>query len=68
MATISITTDAENTARVLAAFGTYWNLGRDATGAEVKEYLVRQLKAVVRQQERRADENAIVDDPNIVTT
>lgn len=54
--TLSLTTAEAN--RAAKAFGRYWGLKdadgrpRDATAAEVKEYLVRQLRGVVRQQER----------------
>lgn len=53
MPTISITTDAANAQRLATAFGKYWALGRDATQAEIRAYLVRQLVAVVRNAERR---------------
>lgn len=60
MPTISLTIDAAAAQRVATAFGQYWHLmdaqgqPRDATLAEVKTYLVRQMTGVVRQQERGA--------------
>ena len=59
MAQITIEVTNEQGQRAQAAFGAYWNLGRDATVAEIKQYLIRQLKAVVVQQERRAAEAAV---------
>ena len=64
MPTITLTLSTEQAQRVAAAFGRYWALAdpdgtpRDATPAEVREYLARQLKGVVRQQDRRAAQAA----------
>lgn len=74
MPTISITVDAATATRVQHAFGRYWNKTnedgspRDATNAEVKEYLVRQLKGVVRQQEQREAEAALILPAEIAAT
>lgn len=54
MATITITTPAEQDQRILNAFGVDMNLGRAATGAEVKQALVRFMKEVVRRVETQA--------------
>lgn len=59
MPTISLTVTAEQGQRVLGAFGRYWNLARPATVIEVREFLIRQLKAVVLQQERGLEEAKI---------
>ena len=59
-------------ARVGIAFGGYWHLKnpdgmpRAATAAEIKEYLIRQLRAVVIQQERRTAESALPAIPGIL--
>ena len=60
MPSLTVTLTTAQAQRVATAFGRYWNLGRDATAAEVKEYLIRQLKGVVAQQERGAQEAAII--------
>lgn len=60
MPTISLTIDASNAQRIAAAFGQYWHLTdangdpRDATLAEIKTYLTRQVMGVVRNQDRAA--------------
>ena len=72
MPAITLTLDATQIDRVVEAFGSYWNLRdtqgqpRNATPAEVKAYLVRQVKAVVIQQERRKAENAIAPAAELV--
>lgn len=64
MPSITITLDSTNAARVASAFGRYWNLRnqdgtpRDATLPEIKEFVVRQLRGVVRRQEAAEDEAA----------
>ena len=74
MPIITLTVDASTAARIAEAFGSYWNLqntqggSRNATLLEVKEYLVRHLKAVITQQERRKAENAITPVVEIVVT
>ena len=66
MPDITLTLTATQAARVTDAFGRYWNLSdangvaRSATAAEVKAFLVRQLKAMVLQQEQRKAESTIV--------
>jgi hypothetical protein len=51
MATLTITTNADNQARALAAFTD--KLGRNATGADIKAYLVEKLVSVVHSYETR---------------
>lgn len=53
MATISITTTAGEDTRIATAFGTKLNLGRNATGPEVKADIVAYIKEVVIGQERQ---------------
>jgi len=73
MPDITISTTAAQTIRIAAAFGQYWRLTnpdgtpRDATAAEVKEYLVRQLKGVVRNYERALGEAAVTVENLLVT-
>ena len=54
MPTVSLTTDATQAARLAAAMGALLGLGRDATQAEVKAYLVAHLRDIVRERERQA--------------
>lgn len=57
MPTISLTIDTANAQRIATAFGRYWNLvdangnPRDATLAEIKTFLTRQVMGVVRNQD-----------------
>lgn len=60
MATISITLDATQSQRVATAFGRVYGLGRDATLAEVKGYIVTYIKGVVTDTEKSAQVSAIV--------
>ena len=65
MPDITLTLTVAQAQRVAVAFGKYWNLldggglPREATLLEVKTYLIRQLRAVVVQQERRAAERVL---------
>lgn len=45
--------------RLVAAFGTYLGLGRNATQAEIEAYLRRHLKAVVENVETETAKAAI---------
>lgn len=55
MATTTITTTAQQDARIVAAFGAELNLGRNATQAEVKALMIeRGLREIVLKQERLA--------------
>lgn len=51
MAIVTITTSAAQDARLGPAFGAALNLGRNATAAEVKAWLIAQLRSVVQQHE-----------------
>jgi len=57
MPTVTLTLNDAQAQRVTVAFGRYWNLKNDdetprsATDAEVKEFLIRQLKSVVLRVE-----------------
>lgn len=59
MPQISLTVTAEQAQRIGAALGRYLRLGRDATLAEVKSFLVDRIRAMVRQEERAAQEAAL---------
>lgn len=52
MATLTITTTSAQDARIVKAFGSYLNLGRNATASEVKTHLIGRLKQIVHDQER----------------
>jgi hypothetical protein len=65
MATLTITTSGADDTRIAAAVGTYLNLGRSATAAEVKAEMVRYLKWLVQAGENQAAKAAIVVNPDI---
>jgi hypothetical protein len=52
-ATLTITTDASQDTRIAPAFGAKLNLGRNATGAEVKADLIAYLRRVVYEYEQQ---------------
>ena len=54
MATMTITTTAQQDARLVVAFGTKLNLGRNATAAEIKADIINYVRSVVDQQEINA--------------
>ena len=54
MATMTITTTAQQAARVAAAIGKDLNLGRDATAEECRQYVIAMLRAVVLAREKDA--------------
>ena len=68
MATLTITTTADQAQRIATAFGAELNLEtidnppspRDATEAEVKAYVVRFIKDIVLNQEHRAATEAAI--------
>ena len=74
MPDITLTLTVPQVQRVAVALGKYWNLmdaqappqPRDATLAEVKAYLIRQLRGLVIQQERRVAEGALPVPPDLV--
>lgn len=59
MATTTINTTAAEDTRISVSFGTFLNLGRNATQAEVKAALVAWLTSVVNAQEYEAQRRAI---------
>lgn len=63
MAVLTITTTAPLDTRLVAAFGAYLRLGRNATQAEIKADLIRYAAQVVQDQERVASIAAIVNVP-----
>ena len=54
MATMTITTTPAEDARLVIAYGAKLNLGRNATGAEIKADIIASVRAVVSDQERIA--------------
>lgn len=60
MATTTINTTGAEDARVVAAFGTYLRLGRNATQAEVKAAIIQWVTGVVNDQETQAQRAALV--------
>ena len=74
MPDFTLTLTAAQAQRVAVAFGRYGKFTdaqgapRNATAAEIKEYLVRQLKGVVRQQERGVAEAALAEPAELVVT
>lgn len=52
MATLTINTTGAHDARIIAAFGKRLSLGRDATGAEVKQQVIQFLINAVQEQEQ----------------
>lgn len=65
MATVTITTDAPQDARLAPAFGDLLQLRnasgqqRNATGAEIKAWLIDQLRNVVQQYEDKQAKAAV---------
>jgi hypothetical protein len=59
MASITITTNAAQDARLAPAYGDKLGLGRNATVAEVKAYLISVLQADVRNYEYEQAKQAI---------
>lgn len=59
MPTLTIDLTAAQANRLTAAFGKAHGLGRDATNAEVRQYVIDFLKAVVVDKERSAAIDAI---------
>ena len=63
MGSFTITTTAPQDARLVDAYGKYLNLGRNATGAEVKANIIESIKQIVHDQEYIVLEAAITTDP-----
>ena len=74
MPDIILTLTVAQANRVAVALGQYGNLvdgmgnPRDATPAEIKAYLIRQLRSVVITQERRTAESAVPTPLDLVVT
>lgn len=51
MGTLTITTTTQQDSRIVEAFGEKLQLGRNATGAEVRQYVVNHIADVVRRYE-----------------
>lgn len=59
MATVTITTDAGMDARLAPAFGALLHPGSNATTADVKAWLIEQMRVVVRNYEDRIAKAAV---------
>lgn len=53
MATITIVTNASQSQRAAKAFGEKLNLGRDATGDEIRAWIIEELRTIIQHYERR---------------
>lgn len=62
MPTLSITTTTEQAVRVAEAYGARLNLGRDATGPEIKQAVIDHIKSVVLSHENRKKIAALTDE------
>ena len=67
MGTLTINTTSEQDARIRAAFGSQLNLQRDATGAEIKAYVIEFVKSTVLGHERRAAAQIAADAVSEIT-
>lgn len=59
MATLTITTTAPQDVRLAAAFGVKLGLGRDATGPEIKAWIIAEVTQAVRDYEYGLQQAAI---------
>jgi hypothetical protein len=59
MATVTITTDAGQDARLAPAFGALLHPGTNATTADVKAWLIEQMRAVVQSYEDKVAKAAV---------
>lgn len=68
MVTLTIDLTAAQAQRVSTAIGKVLSLGRDATAAEIRQWLVDRLKDVVLKQEKkdRLDSVETLQPPDIV--
>lgn len=64
MATVTITTTAPQDTRLAPAFGAKLNLGQNATTAQVKTWLIEQLRNVVQEYEDRINKAAVAPPAN----
>lgn len=53
MASITITTTAQQDARLTVAFGEFLHPGTNATAADVKAWIISELRRVVQEYEQR---------------
>lgn len=60
MATTTINTTAAEDARIVVAVGHILNLGRNATAAEVKSFLIAELRNAVLSDEREVASRSAV--------
>ena len=63
MPDLIISLTASQASRVASAFGKFLGLPGDATVADVKTHLIKQMREVVRQQEKAVQEAAIIIAP-----
>jgi hypothetical protein len=68
MATVTITTDAAMDARLAPAFGAYLHPGTNATTADVKAWLIEQMRVVVRNYEDKVAKAAVAAPANFDPT
>ena len=68
MPAITITTSGANATRVAAAIQESLGLDAPATAQEIKNYIISDLKQLVRSSERRVAVDAVVDGTDIVAT
>lgn len=59
MATVTITTTAGQDSRLVVAFGNLLHPGRNATQQEIKDWLIEQMRVVVRSDEDRIAKAAV---------
>lgn len=68
MASITITTTAGQDARLAPAFGDLLNTGGNANAAQIKAWIIEQLRGVVLTYETREAVNAIPPPPTFTPT
>lgn len=68
MASVTITTTAPQDARLAPAFGALLHPGSNATTAEVKAWLIEQLRRVVRDYEDQVAKAALAPPANFDPT
>lgn len=66
MATTSFTTTAPEDARIVVAVGKILRLGRNATAAEVKAFVVSLLVSAIQSQEQ-SDKQGSITGPDAIT-
>jgi hypothetical protein len=63
MGSLTITTTAAQDVRLVAAYGEYLGLGRNATAPEIKANVIQTIKQIVRDYEHGIEVDAIAIDP-----